>query len=415
MKRILLAERSLDPPGGARGLAAWMIEALKHEYRLTLLTWARPDLEAVNRFFGTDLHDSDFALELVRPWAAGLAAMPPRGRITLLRHLYLVSCARRRAAGFDAVIGTNNEADVGPRGIQYFHFPRFIDRPKFNLQWKHGAAAPAIRAYQAASRLVTGFSVERMRRNLTMVNSDFTGRLVRELHGIETVTVYPPAVGTFPDIPWSERKNGFVCMGRISREKRIEVVIDILAAVRQAGEDVRLHLVGTGDGSRYAASIRRLIEANAAWVHLHEDLSRAQLVELITANRYGIHGMLGEPFGMAVAELVSGGCITFVPDSGGPVEIVGSDQHLMYSSREDAVAKILRALRETGYQAALHRKLAARKDMFSSQRFVIHIREVIGDFFRSRPELSDIAPAVTASAQRPAWPGSSSVPRQAKM
>ena len=395
MKRILLAERSLDPPGGARGLAAWMTEALKHEYRLTLLTWARPDLEAVNRFFGTDLHDSDFTLELMRPWAARLAAMPPPGRMTLLRHLYLVSCARRRAASFDAVIGTNNEADVGPRGIQYFHFPRFIDRPKFNSQWRHRAAAPAMRAYQAASRLVTGFSVERMRRNLTMVNSDFTGRLVREVHGIETVTVYPPAVGTFPDTPWNERKNGFVCVGRIAREKRIEVVIDILAAVRQAGDNVRLHLVGTGDASGYAASIRRLIEANASWVHLHEDLSRAQLVDLITANRYGIHGMLGEPFGMAVAELVSGGCITFVPDSGGPVEIVGNDQRLMYSSREDAVAKILRALREPEYQAALHRSVVARKDMFSSQRFVTRIRKVISDFFRSRPELSAIAP-VTA-------------------
>ncbi len=411
MKRILFAERGLDPPGGARGLAAWMIEALKHEYDLTLLTWTRPDLEAVNRFFGTDLHDSDFALELMRPWAARLAAMLPQDRMTLLTHLYLLSCARRRAADFDAVIGTFNEADVGPRGIQYFNYPRFIDRPKFNSQWKHRAAAPAMRAYQAASRLVTGFSVERMRRNLTMASSDFIGGMVRELYGIETVIVYPPAVGTFPDVPWSERKNGFVCIGRVAREKRIELVIAILAAVRQAGEEVCLHLVGTGDGSSYAASIRRLIEANASWVDLHEDLSRAQLVELITANRYGIHGMLGEPFGMAVAELVSGGCITFVPDRGGPVEIVGNDPRLIYSSREDAVAKILRALREPEYQAALQRDVASRKDMFSSRRFVARIQEVVGDFFRSRP---DIAPAVTASAQRPAWPDSASVPRQAK-
>ena len=80
--------------------------------------------------------------------------------------------------------------------------------------------------------------------------------------------------------------------------------------------------------------------------------------------------MQGEPFGMAVAELISGGCVTFVPNSGGQVEIVGNDERLIYSSREDAVNKILRALREPDYQASLRSHVASRRNLFGAKRFV---------------------------------------------
>jgi len=223
-----------------------------------------------------------------------------------------------------------------------------------------------------------------MRRNLTLVNSDFTGRSVRKLHGIEAITVHPPAIGEFPDVPWEQRKDGFVCIGSIVPWKRIELMIEILSAVRAAGPQVHLHVVGKGESPGYVASIRRLVQANASWVHLHEDISRPELVELVANHRYGIHAMHEEPFGMAVAELISGGCITFVPNSGGQVEIVGDDERLIYTSREDAVNKIIRALREPDYQASLRSYVASRSQLFRSERFVSRIREVVGDYLRER-------------------------------
>jgi hypothetical protein len=42
--RVLLVQRGLAPPGGAAGVSAWMVEALKRDHAVTLLAWHPPDL-----------------------------------------------------------------------------------------------------------------------------------------------------------------------------------------------------------------------------------------------------------------------------------------------------------------------------------------------------------------------------------
>jgi len=378
MKRILFVQPEIAPPGGGEGLAAWLVEALKRDYRLTLLTWEPVDFEDVNRFFGTDLRASEFEL-WTTPRDAGLAKWSPTPIIRLKR-LYLQMRGRRQAERFDAVMWAANEADLGPRGIQYIHFPEAVSKKSASLRWYHSSAA--VRAYEEIGERLTGFSLDRMKRSLTLANSEFTARAIHEVYGIEPLVVYPPAIGEFAEVPWEQRKDGFVCIGRIQPEKRIELMIEILSAVREAGAQVHLHVVGKRHDAGYFDSIRRLLQVNAPWVHLHQNISRPELVELITSHRYGIHATLHEPFGMAVADLISAGCITFVPNSGGQVEIVGNDPRLIYSSREDAVSKILRALRQPDYQASLRSYIASRRNLFSSRRFVSRIREVVGDYLR---------------------------------
>ncbi len=394
MKRILFVQPAVKPPGGGEGLAAWLIEALKRDYRLTLLTWQPIDFEDVNRYFGTDLRASEFELWTM-PWAARLAKLSPTP-VVRLKQLYLQMRARRQAERFDAVIWAANEADLGPGGIQYVHYPEAL--MKAPLSWYHFSAA-TVRRYEAITDRLTGFSLERTKRNLTLANSEFTARALREVYGIEALVVYPPAIGKFPEVPWEQRKDGFVCIGRIQPEKSIERMIEILAAVRAAGPQVHLHVVGKGDSPGYLASIRRLVQANASWVQLHENVARPELVDLITAHRYGIHAMHNEPFGMAVAELVTGGCVTFVHNSGGQVEIVGNDERLIYSSTEEAVNKIIRALREPDYQANLRSYVASRRNLFGSERFVSRIRQVMSDYFRAPPDRNGRAPRWASSPE----------------
>jgi hypothetical protein len=116
------------------------------------------------------------------------------------------------------------------------------------------------------------------------------------------------------------------------------------------------------------------------WITLHGALSRAALVRLVAANRYGLHAMHEEPFGMAVAEMVRGGCIVWVPRSGGQVEIVGGHPRLTYATREEAVASILRTLADPAEQAALRAHLAARRDLLSAERFMREIRDTVARF-----------------------------------
>src|SRR6185295_5245428 len=101
-----------------------------------------------------------------------------------------------------------------------------------------------VRFYHRLSQRLANYSEARMRRNLTLVNSEWTAERVRERYGMESVTLYPPVPGAFPPVAWDARENAFVCVGRISPEKGLDRILDILAAVRRRGHSLRLQIVG---------------------------------------------------------------------------------------------------------------------------------------------------------------------------
>lgn len=376
MSRILLVQPSLNPPGGGNLVAAWMLEALREEHQVTLLSWTRPDLAACNRTFGTTLRDGDFELRLAPGLLREGMRMSPVP-LALLRDSLLLRQARRAAKHHDLVITANNEADLGRRGIQYVHFPRLDpDRPETDLRWYHGSQH-LLGLYRRICAVVAGATPTGVSRNVTLVNSAVIGDRIRRLHGVEPEVLHPPIPGPFRNTPWEARDDAFVVIGRISPEKRIETVVEILAGVRAAGVPVRLEVVGTEDDRAYARRVRALVGANADWVRLHENVSRDELLAVIARSRYGIHAMEDEHFGIAVAELVLGGCITFVPDGGGPVEIVGDDERLRFRSVEDATQKILATLADPARQAELRAHLAGRATRFSTERFAARLREIV--------------------------------------
>ena len=60
MKRVLLVQPSMQPPGGGNGVAAWMLQALVPEHRVTVLSWQPVEIDPINRFFGTHLQPRRF-------------------------------------------------------------------------------------------------------------------------------------------------------------------------------------------------------------------------------------------------------------------------------------------------------------------------------------------------------------------
>ncbi|HEX9445384.1 MAG TPA: glycosyltransferase, partial [Candidatus Binatia bacterium] len=355
-----------------------MIEALRAEYDLSVLTWNPVDLEHTNRYFGTSLRASDFIALSPHPVLRRVLNGIP-APFTLLKMHLLLRLARRIRRGYDLLISASNEADLDCPSIQYVHFPAaFQPRPASDMRWYHHWTV-GVNAYRYACRRISDYSPSRLKNNLTLVNSNWTGGKVRECHGIDSTTLYPPIAGEFPPVPWPERENGFVCVGRFAPEKELDKVIDIIAAVRSRGQDVHLHLIGGRDAhsSSYYFHIRRRIEQNASWVFLHEDIPRAELAGLVARHRYGIHGMSEEHFGMAVAEMVRAGCIVFVPRGGGQVEIVGDEERLLYRAPEEAAEKILQTLGDAERQRALREFLETRAVLFSTERFIARTREIV--------------------------------------
>jgi glycosyltransferase involved in cell wall biosynthesis len=375
--QILVVHHTLNPPGGGSAVGAWTLEALRERYEPTVLTWGPVDLARVNRAFGTHLRASDARWERIGTAVRAAIDAVPLPLALLSSHVIFrrarALLARHR---FAAVISTNNEIDVGVRAIQYIHYPwAKMPRPDVDYRWYH--YAPPLRAYRAACARLSGYRKEQIPRNVTLVNSDWTGRVFARYYGAPARTLYPPVAGGFPDVPFAERDDAFACVGRLSGEKEIEKLIAIMARVHAQGHAIRFHVIGPADDQPYLERLHRLAAPHRDWLAFHHDLTRDELVRIVARCRYGIHGMVGEHFGIAPAELQRAGCITFVPHDGGPVEIVGGDERVVYRSADDAVAKIGRVLADDGLRAAVLADVERRKDRFTETRFMREMLEVV--------------------------------------
>ena len=381
MTRVLLVQPSLQPPGGSNGVASWVLQALAAEHRVTVLSWQPVEVEPINRFFGTDLRRRDFDTIVVpRSWRLVPDLLPTPAMLVKLS--LLMRYTRRVSAGFDVIFGVCNETDYGRRGIQYIHYPSYLrPRPQVDFRWYHQPAA-ALTAYYSLADRVAGFSLEGMKANLTLVNSNWTGEQVRSFLGGHPRTLYPPVADAGPGLPWAARAPHFLAIGRISPEKEYERVMRILAGVRGHAPDLRLTIVGTSDRhtARYFRTLQSLARSFGDWIQFRQDISRDELRALMASHRYGLHGMREEHFGMAAAEMARAGVVVWVSNGGGQTEIVGDEPALRFDSEDEAVRKIVAVLTDPAEQERLRSRLAERAELFSTDRFVREVRDVVAHF-----------------------------------
>jgi glycosyltransferase involved in cell wall biosynthesis len=306
-------------------------------------------------------------------------------RLSLLRAGLVTDVARQLLPAYDVVISAENEAAVGQPIVQYVHYPRFLrPRPVSDRKWFHHMPG-AMRAYWSMCDWILDRSEADIARNTTLANSAWTAERVRALYPSTPVTVvYPPVDDAAPVQDWTSREDGFVCIGRFSGEKDPAAVIDIVSAVRREFPHVRLHFAGVRAGRGGFRQLVRLVRPHRAWIEIHENLSRRELRALVARNRYGIHGMPEEHFGIGPAEMVRAGCIVFLPAGGGQVEIVKGDARVLYRTRQEAVARILHVMKNPVEQASIRAALEVCGRTFGTDRFSQSIREVVDRFRAER-------------------------------
>jgi glycosyltransferase involved in cell wall biosynthesis len=379
VKRALLVHHTVHSPGGASCVAAWALQALVADHAVTLLSWEPPELDAADRLFGTSLSQAAIAFESPPAWQRRAAAAVPVPLALLTTQLLLRRARALASTGrFDVVVGTMNELAVGRRAVQYIHSPwAYEPRPGVDLRWYH--APGLVRLYRRSAVRLTGTRPEEVARNVTLANSDWVGGLYRSGYGAEARTVPPPVPGAFPDVPWEDRDDRFLCIGRFAVEKEIPKVLRIFRAVRARGHDVRLAFVGHPDDPGVTRELEAAARVSDGAIEIRRDLTRSELCLLMARSRYGIHGMREEHFGIAAAELQRAGCIPFVPDSGGVAEIVEHDPRFTYGSEADAIGKIDRVLSDPQLRSALRTEVARRRDRYSVERFCADFRAAVGE------------------------------------
>lgn len=387
---VLMLQNNMNPPGGRNTVSLWMLEAIKNEYDVTVLTWDPVDFALINDFYGTDFKTTDFKVIVISGWTRALMRWVP-DPWEWQRFCILMRRCKKIQRDYDLLLSAHDETDFGRAGIQYVHYP--FQAGNWALEKTCRRAGGWLeRIWKQVSirlvpwRIISGFSFDRMMKNQTLVNSNWTGQQYEQTYGPGLVkTVYPPVEGKFPSIPWAEKENGFVCVGRFAEDKRIDKIITLLSRVRDEYPDIRLHIVGTyspwEDENAYYRLIRQAAEDQGDWVQVHENLSRKDLIELVSRQRYGIHGKLEEHFGLGIAEMLMAGCIPFVPNGGGQVEIVGNLKHLVYNGDDEAVLNIGLVLKDGALQDRLRMSLEKQKEKFTLLAFNRNVQQALESYF----------------------------------
>lgn len=382
MKRFKIAiiHPNLIAGGGSEVCALWMIEALKDDYDVTIITSHCEDFAKLNTAYFSSLKKDQVSLVKV-PMPRYL-----KRRFNALRGALLERFCKRAARSFDLMISSYNVMDFGKKGIQYivdFSFDdtlrRKLDKGRKGLRNLLYADSFFRSLYLKLCNIVSGSSRCGWLNNVTIANSGWTAGIIEESFGLHPEVIYHPVPGNYQDINWDERGNGFVCMARLVPEKGIDNVIEIMKELRRRGLDLHLHLLGREDDKRYVDYLKRLSKENSSWLFMEGLVLGDEKIKLISQHKFGISGRLNEPFGIAVGEMVRSGLIVWVPDGGGQREIVGHSD-LIYTSVTEAADKIEKVIKDTNVLQSLRSHLKKRSNEFSEDKYKESIRGLVRRF-----------------------------------
>ncbi|MBI1979197.1 MAG: glycosyltransferase family 4 protein [Elusimicrobia bacterium] len=363
----------LSHRGGGDMVCAWTLEALKSGFDTTFITWGGEiDWKEVDHFYGTNIQSNPIKI-LYHPilTALHMENRPYRLIISLLER-YLKSLAPQ----FDLFYSTYNELDMGKPGIQYIHGPSRSDTGAKYYLLEYQSSWPR-RIYHEFCNWYSGFDPSHAKRNYTLVNSNWTIRVVQETFGedIAIETVYPPVCLLKQPVPWREKKNQFLCIGDLLPVKKTHESFDVIGKLREKGHDVSLIIVG--DGPEPYSSFVKNEAKKYPFVTCTGRINREKVSELIATSKYGIHMRDYEGFGIAIAEMVRGGAIPFAPGHGGQIEVLGNHNQLLFKDRDDAVNKIDQVLRQPQLQNSILEHLRKAGENFSESRYVQQVRSIV--------------------------------------
>lgn len=369
--------------GGSEARPLWLITALKDEYDVFLITTGNFNLEKLNIAYGTNLKKEDFKIILIKP---GFRLFK---KFDALRNYKIIRFCKKNFHNFDLMISGYNTMDFGGKGIQFiadFSFSdelrrHFDSQSKSSRKWFYKKSFLRI-VYLWFAKIISGSSKNGFKNNITVSNSKWTAGVIKDKFGINSRIIYPSVVGGGNSIPFEDREMGFLCVGRISPEKRIEKIISIIKKVREVNKEIHLHIIGGRNESEYCKLVKKLCEDNKEWCFFEGEMIGSKKNNFIASHKFGISGRENEPFGISVAEMVKSGCIVFVPNGGGQTEIV-LEKSLIYEDENDAVKKIKSVLDNGKLQSYLLLNLLESARRFSEEIFMKEAKEIIKNFFEN--------------------------------
>lgn len=356
--------------GGSESAVMWLIEALKRDFEVTVLTTGGWNRSALNAYYGTQVaeHEVKVRTAPVPSLIRGMSAAALRGAC-------FQRFARRIAAEYDIRISAYNPTDWGLPAIHFIadfswhqDLRERLDPPSPGFIYRDSIVRKAYLAIASAYGKPSGRDI--LHDDLLIANSQWSAGLLKRTCGVDcAAVVYPPVWTNFPDVPWEHKESAFVMIGRIAPEKRVERAIEILEGVRAHGYPIQFHLCGEIGNDIYGRQVATLCHDRRNWIIGEGRVSGMRKQAILTQCRYGIQTRGAEPFGISVGEMVRAGAIVFAPNDGGQAEILNHSD-LLFSDVRSAIQAICNVLDSEEKQRTLRCHLAKNSQRFKSVEFV---------------------------------------------
>jgi len=216
-----------------------------------------------------------------------------------------------------------------------------------------------------------------------VANSRFTAAAVRRIYGRDADAIAYPPVKTPMILTARGKRDCILCLGRLTKFKRVDLAIRAYALARRELGDKLPPLVIAGDGPELAA-LRALAHDLSISPHVYfkGSVSGDEKYQLYARAQVFVATAPAEPFGMVCPEAMSAGAPVLAPDRGGPAEVVvdGETGALYHAGDAEDMARKLVAL--LSRPDALHdisaKAYSRARSEFTIEQTVVQLEEALG-------------------------------------
>lgn len=365
MADILIIHPSVTCKGGGVAVCMNVLEALQRDHQLTVFSLEHDHIKRLNDYYNTNVTNVSFKSIKYHDKISQLGKVAKLRKSLINRYLAETNVL----SSYDLIFSTHNDIFSDTKTINYIN--------DLSFSWKHNSTnrSGLKKLYYSVCKGI--LPSDNYNNSIYLANSNWTAQKTNIRFPCETI--YPPVdTSNINLVDWNEKEDSFVTIGRVTPEKNILRNINIINEVVSMGNNIEYHIVGPTGDSTYSEDVREYV-SNYDHIHLEGKVDRHRLIQIIQSNKYGLHGRDSEPFGIAVAELVAGGMIPFIPNGGGQVEIVRGCNNILYDTVDEASRKIDQVLGNVNIQQDIQSKLPNVTNKFGKERFKDDIQNVVDE------------------------------------
>lgn len=367
--KIAIYHPNLNIFGGGEIFALKTATILSKYHEIDVISPWYIEKKKLENFSGLNLDNINFII-----YGSKIMKLP---KLSFLKSSLLLKAAYKKLEKYDLVIDTCTngwfDRKLRTKTICYIHFPYF-QKQKRGIK---SILNPLIIKPENA------FQYDKI-----LCNSNFTRNIVAKLTDKAVEVLYPP-VDT-ENIKSAKKFNYIVTIGRLTYEKKHEVMIDVFKSLYKKIKNYQFHIIGIfkEDVDLYKKDyLDMLIEkAKDFPIYFHINKNKNEILRLLGSAKIYWHARgYGETepneyenFGLTTVEAMAAGCVPIAINLGAQPEIVEHNKNgFLWNKPEELVNYTIKIIKNKKLMWNLSKSAITKSKTFSSKIFEKKLMNII--------------------------------------